>query len=262
MDRPAARARAAFTLVELLVVHGIVAVVLGITLPAVFSVREHARVARCTANVHVVTQSLLTHAFANQSKFPVNTSFTSPGRYWYDADQAGAAFPRNADDKPAGGFLACPSDEGGGRSYATNFWASGRVDAAALKGTSGTLWDLRAPGPSRLVLVVESWSYTGRATTGWLAQATAGRSGRTAGQRFGGGGGVPAYTAGRFDVVNCDLAYGRHRGRGGRGDGTQPFGRVNIGYADGHVALASDADLVDGRGVGTGHSTWYPDERP
>ena len=54
--------RSAFTLVELLVVVGIIAVLVGILMPALGRAREQARRIACAANVRTITQAAILHA--------------------------------------------------------------------------------------------------------------------------------------------------------------------------------------------------------
>src|SRR4029079_10611205 len=62
----ARRTRRAFTLVELLVVIGIIAVLIAILLPALSAVRENARRTTCAANLK--NWGMAAHAFAVQHK--------------------------------------------------------------------------------------------------------------------------------------------------------------------------------------------------
>jgi prepilin-type processing-associated H-X9-DG protein len=121
------------------------------------------------------------------------------------------------------------------------------------------MWKLGAAGGSKLILVTERWSSTGSAASGFASPPTVGWK-DTPGHRFGGGLGlVNPSPAGRWGSVTCELAYARHRPRKGPGKGTQPIGRIQIGYADGHVALRSNADLVDAKtGLSTLDSLWSP----
>ena len=84
--------------------------------------------------------------------------------------------------------------------------------------------------------------------------------GVTAGQRFGGRGGVPPFSAGRFGQVNCELPYMRHRK--GAGKGIEPRGRVTMAFVDGHAELLPTDRLVDGDGLSTGVCSWTTADIP
>ncbi len=64
------RSRAAFTLVELLVVVGIIAVLIGILLPVLSTAREHAKRTACLSNLHQIGLSIELYANANQGRLP------------------------------------------------------------------------------------------------------------------------------------------------------------------------------------------------
>lgn len=60
----------AFTLVEILVVVGIVALVMGVLLPTIGRAREASRRASCMGNLRAIGQGLITYARDNKDEFP------------------------------------------------------------------------------------------------------------------------------------------------------------------------------------------------
>src|SRR6476619_4563646 len=59
-----------FTLVELLVVIGIIVVLMGILLPVASRAQESARRVKCASNLRQFGQAILTYSSANDGKFP------------------------------------------------------------------------------------------------------------------------------------------------------------------------------------------------
>jgi prepilin-type N-terminal cleavage/methylation domain-containing protein/prepilin-type processing-associated H-X9-DG protein len=245
-----------FTLVELLVVMGIITVLFGMLLPALSSARAEARVVHCTNNLRQLGQVFVMYAGDSRGKYPLNT--TSPGaQSWYDAARIGQYLPAPSNGNAAS-IYRCPEDDGY-LSYSMNFWASSAVDPFLLTpSTKNALWSATTPNATRMILLVDSWSSSGSQTLGWAAPAYVGQKGTTEGLRFGAGAGVTIYRAGRFGLVNCELPYMRHRKSNSPGSGTQPRGRINIAFADGHVEPCTSDSLADfDSGLSTGSACWY-----
>jgi prepilin-type N-terminal cleavage/methylation domain-containing protein/prepilin-type processing-associated H-X9-DG protein len=265
-----------FTLVELLVVIGIIATLISILLPALAGVRRQANATVCTANVRQICQVLLMYACENRGNFPPNFG-APPARlyprptihqFWCDMDRAGR-FLRSPDSPPLppagpkdirGRAVSCPADEDGVRSYSMNIWASCATDSNTEDSGTGKLWKQTVKFADRMILVTERWSSAGSVAFGFTTHPPVGYEGDTPGRRFGAGGGLaPMAYGGRFGPVSCMLPYSRHRPAGMAGDVTTPVGRVTIGYADGHVALKSHLELADqNTGLSTLDSMWSP----
>ena len=265
------RSCAAFTLVELMAVVGIVSAVTAMLLPALTRAREVARSVRCASNLHQLGVAAANYAAQSRGRYPPNTSTTSPAAYWYDAQRFGVVLPPTqttpTDARPGGNVYVCPDDFWGEVrvSYAMNAWASSAVDpsVSSQSPASGRLWTPRTGPASKLILFAEAYSGTASGT-GWSAAPTVGgvaapapATVTTAGQRFGGAGGVN-FNAKRWGKTPSELCYMRHRVPGTPGAQTQARGRLNVAYADGHVAAKTDADLMTPDGRSTGDSLWTP----
>lgn len=260
--RRSSTAQRGFTLIELLVVIGIIGALMALLLPALSAARAQARAVQCQSNVRQLVIALTAYAMENRGKYPPNQASPAPGRFWYDAEHVGAVLHAGVAKAVMGDIAVCPSDEDGARSYAMNIWASSAVDTFVKVGVpmQGMCWGFNAAQPSSLILISEMWESAG-SSGAYVTQEPFGFRGLTPGERFGGGTGVsPNFLALPFGFVNCELPFARHRLARGYGVGTAPHGRVSIGYADGHVEMKSDSELVDASGKSTLNSLWSPND--
>jgi prepilin-type N-terminal cleavage/methylation domain-containing protein/prepilin-type processing-associated H-X9-DG protein len=255
-----ARRGKGFAFVELLVVMAILSAMAALLVPALTTARAQSQAIVCQSNVRQLLGALNAYAMA-YGDYPPNFSRPAPAVCWYDQDRLGAyvSCTLATNRSLVGGIMACPADEGGQRSYAMNFWASSLVDNTMKPriGIAGTMWSVRSPGAPTLILIAEKWG-SAKLAGEWVTTEPFGFAGDTPGQRFGANGGIgPVGMHG--SMVNCELPFARHRTRESGGDGTQPIGRVTIGYADGHVEMKSNQELVDPvSGLSTLDSLWSP----
>jgi prepilin-type processing-associated H-X9-DG protein len=201
--------------------------------------------------------------------------------YWYNRDQIGrymrTAYKMSNSEQCVGGPFVCPADlQGAVRSYSMNVYASSVVSpfvSASLNGPQpvGKLWKAGAKEGSSLILLVESYSYEdwpqpsggggpGTGSTGkWSSPALVGFAGSSPGARFDNGSfSCPV----RFGDCDSQLCYFRHRPARAPGGLGNAIGRLNIGFADGHVSIFSIDQLVDhNTGRSTFNAMWTPIDR-
>jgi prepilin-type N-terminal cleavage/methylation domain-containing protein len=100
--------RCGFTLVELLVVIGIIAVLLGILLPALGRAREHANRVACLANLRSIGQAMRLYADTYKDRLPNS----NPPNTTYDYDAINTVLVAFAKEfLPSPASLHCRSDQ-------------------------------------------------------------------------------------------------------------------------------------------------------
>jgi prepilin-type N-terminal cleavage/methylation domain-containing protein len=247
--------KSGFSLIELMVVIGIIAVLIGIILPAISSARAQASSIKCLSNIHELGIALRLYSADNKDSYPINISSPSP-KYWNDSDRLGHYLPLpNTAMNPSSVFW-CPVDDGAQQSYSMNVWASSAADKFVTALPIGKLWSHGRNAVS-MILLAESWSGWQGSGTGYIPTPTIGTYGTSAAQRFGALGGIGPISGGRWGPVNSELTYARHRQAAVVGGFTQPKGRVSIFFDDGHASLCADTDLIDSQtGNSSGLAAW------
>ncbi|WP_432798037.1 DUF1559 domain-containing protein [Poriferisphaera sp. WC338] len=84
--------RLAFTLIELLVVISIIALLIGILLPALGSARKEARAIQCASNMRQVGVAIVDYTVTNKDHMPPSYVYPSglSGNHWNWSDQTGS----------------------------------------------------------------------------------------------------------------------------------------------------------------------------
>src|SRR5689334_6590294 len=94
-----------FTLVELLVVIGIIAILIGVLLPALSRARDRANKTKCLANLRTLGQAMLMYANAHKDRLPN----TNPPLTTSDYDSTNAVLVAlNRDYVRSAGAFHCP----------------------------------------------------------------------------------------------------------------------------------------------------------
>jgi prepilin-type processing-associated H-X9-DG protein/prepilin-type N-terminal cleavage/methylation domain-containing protein len=252
----------AFSLVELIVVIGLIALLISLLLPAINSARRSAKTIQCASNLRQLTNALVSYANQNKGAFPPSSIQIT--QFWYQKDKIGQwiTTPTTLTDNTlAGGVLICPCDlEDSLRSYAMNVYASSYIstfvrDDLTSSQPPGKLWHLGVKSSSQMILLTDSWSElsqpdNGAPPVGFAAEALLGWTGKP-GERFGAGDGTN-WSYGRFGVRASQIAFDRHRTTPNRSL-TDPDGAANFSFADGHVSLLRSTDLAN---FSTGKSTY------
>ena len=278
MNRPRALSKA-FTLIELLVVISIIALLIGILLPALGAARATARQSQCLNNIRQLGISLINYATDNKDLFPPSDSSAAPGGgtiEWHDIARIGYYLPEldvvggtNPNDSFGGTVFICPSDlPGAARCYGMNAYASSTGPAVALPSTDwGDFFDAAVTDASRVLLIGENWSQN-PAGGKWYSISVVG-GGAVGGDAqkvpavwFGGNGGQGRNinVGGRgFSASPAPsiIDYSRHSGN----SPDEFAGKANFSFADGHASIYDTTSLVDDAGFSTLNVMWSPKDK-
>lgn len=221
------RPRAAFTLIELLTVIAIVGILAAILIPVVGRVRQSARTAHCTKNLHGIGTAFQLYAAENKGLYPalrfrsdaINPALKNPtGDNWQtelSAYQVRAVNDLNKLHATTDSYVFCPqfvANFQNEASWKTTISTTAGYGMNPNLGTGTNTWDTRflatrIPRPSRTILAGDSGQYHLNIVADWKTDDTV----------FGG------YSS---------------------GDPVRHSGKAAYLFADGHVAiLGQDAAL-------------------
>ena len=167
------RTRSGFTLIELLVVISIIALLIGLLLPALGSAREASRMAKCLSNNRQMAISTVSYAFSNDGLLP-SVGFSHGGETfdaqgsWFELLQEFSgdtlAWRCDSDESPHWEVVDPATSRMRRVSYGTNFLLSGRVPPGSTYARFGDIDNVSAPSATAYVAELAEQSNNGFAT--------------------------------------------------------------------------------------------------
>ena len=174
-----------FTLVELLVVIGIVALLIGMVMPALGKARVAANRTRCLSNVRQITLAVLMYGGENRGKCPAVSRWNGtatlagslendadfvyweqPAKYWFRPAEQAPAVPVNLQDDANRGTLVRLM----GRSFSPAVWVCPDDDPRTHRIVNGTT-DLRYPYSYTMNYFFDAGLSVNNAAWQWIGSA-------------------------------------------------------------------------------------------
>ena len=156
------RRRNGFTLVELLVVIGIIALLIAILMPALGRAREQANWVKCLSNMRQLGQSFMMYCNNNKGRFPRPGVAAQPEDWIYWEDEPPGTNPaRNISDSAIAPYLGkpvnpevfrCPSDDVINRRAGVNYRFSYSANYLILRLPESGWPNIYGPGESNAPL--------------------------------------------------------------------------------------------------------------
>ena len=280
--RPVAKATRGFTLVELLIVIGIIAVLIGMLLPSLSRARQQAKVVNCASNLRQILQAALAYAVDNRGFLPPrqNAGYAPIGNtgeeyaYLFYTNQTGKLVGSNLGLLMEGGYierqdlawLNANNPNTGFPNYCNTSVAGVRydpgIDVDALSQATGNHSNYNGLIYSTSYLFNPHDAFTSLNTTWGNGSPTVVATATTTGDR------VSEYTKvssfSPYRALVTDLSMGGVGGNGYvKGLVPHPSSGVwtfNLGFIDGHVATVPDKVLIQSVYSGSyqGHGVRMP----
>jgi len=272
-----ARRSSAFTLVELLVVIGIIAVLIAILLPALSSARKQARLVACASNMRQIAAAAIMYCGDNKGYLPPryeagrapinaavqtggNTLFTNYMLMWNStSNQVGS----NIGALILGGYLGAVN---GNTIFATNT-ATGQpniyntsmfpvrfdpgVDPQNLQGAATAAAALAPTGVTTAwawethYMFNPHWAYSSPTAGSWLpTDDTTGAGAVTSGDQVSQYNRISQYSP--YHCLVAEVLFSQSTAP--HVNNSQTSGFFNLAYSDGHVSTVNDSTLFNGIG--------------
>lgn len=248
------RKKQAFTLVELLVVIGIIAILISILLPALNRAREQANQVKCQSNLRTLYQLMMMYSNDNnQYMMPARLTVTKAQYYWWSPALIGSELSRgdysnnaarNMNEQAISKYLTCPSAQkdldmpgaGLGNGYTGDYTYNsnlGNLDITTTPWSGVPMWKLsQVPGNVIVMSDVNKMTQISSSGGNTVNSSIFGKPADLLGTKSNG-------------IPNMGVPHNR-------------TSMANCLFADGHISLLAPQDFVDPTTNGTINTTTTP----